>query len=66
MYIKVLFFCIQNALKFTYSNLELPNFPGEAEDPQTLFSGREREGGRGRKRRGPSVAAAPPGGPIGP
>ena len=37
MYIKVLFFCIQNALKFTYSDLEFPNFPGEAEDPRTLF-----------------------------
>jgi len=52
-------FCIQNVLKVTYSNLEFPNFPGEAEDPWThLFLG------RGRKGRGPHVAAAP--GPVGP
>ena len=43
-------FCIQNVLKFTYGNLEFPNFPGEAEDPWThLFLGREREGGEGKE-----------------
>ena len=57
-------FCIQNVLKFTYNNLEFPNFPGEAEDPWTHFFSGEGQGGRGRKGRGPSVAAAP--GPVGP
>ena len=50
MYIKVLFFCIKNVLKFTYSNVEFPNFPGEAEDSWThLFLGRERKGGEGKE-----------------
>ena len=47
-------FCIQNVLKFTYSNLEFPNFPGEAEDPWTHFFSGEGQGVRGRKGRGPS------------